>query len=436
MQKKRTALAASVVGIAVVGTLAFQGSAQADLAPQPKDVVTVGSDIQQNAFNFLADGYGALPGYNTAGNKWRFVNFDSSGDANGRSAYIDPTTVANYTGSLDGDATNEKYVKISDVKVLNPTASLAAGAPNEVRPSGGNGGITALIQDFDHHWIDVARSPNLPTTQNNSTALSNLSSAIHTVQIGIDKDLIAAATDTNAPAGGLTLKQVAWIYHGQDNAGNPILKWKDLNPAWADETIVPLVPPTSAGMRDVFLRPLAAYWGQAYSTTDQKNAFSAGYVNNPNLRTVQQNDPTTITAIADPAVKKNAIVPFPRGRFKLLEAGFYANPSTANSYTANPASPRSALSVAGLQLLNENGADAGGNADSVFVVDFPYNAIFRESDYQSNTPWQPGSTLNWVQALFYNPGGPTPFVNTEAGHALLEAAGIEPNWVDRGIPGA
>ena len=43
--------------------------AEADFSPQPKDVVSTGSDIIQNSFNFLADGYHELPGYNTAGNR-------------------------------------------------------------------------------------------------------------------------------------------------------------------------------------------------------------------------------------------------------------------------------------------------------------------------------------------------------------------------------
>ena len=435
MQKKRTALSASALGLATVAALLAQGSAQADLAPQPKDIVTVGSDIQQNAFNFLADGYGALPGYNSAGNKWRFINFDSSGDAQGRTAYVDPATATDYTGSLDGDGTNEKYVKLNDIKVLNPAVTLAAGAPNEVRPSGGNGGITALLQDFNNHWIDVARSPNLPTAANGATATANLGSSIHTVQLGLDKDLILTSSDTNAPD-TLSVKQVAWIYRGQDNNGNLIRKWKDLNASLPDETILPLALPASAGMRDVFLRPLAAYWGQNYGTTAERNAFVTNYLTNPNLRTVQQNDPTVITALPTNAEKKNTIVPFPRGRFRLLEKGYYIDPTVngtagANSYTAQS---RTALSVAGLKLLDANGT-VPANADGSFVVDFPYNAIFRESDYNSTTPWQPGSTLNWVQALFYNPGGPKPFVDTEAGKALLEAAGITPAYVDKGTVG-
>ncbi|MCX6397252.1 MAG: hypothetical protein NTV23_12245 [Propionibacteriales bacterium] len=434
MHKKRKALGVSVVGLATIGALLAQAPAEADLAPQPKDVVTVGSDIQQNAFNFLADGYGALPGFNTAGNKWRLVSFDSSGDAQGRTAYVDPASSNTYSGSLDGVAGNEDYVKLNDIKVLNPAATLAAGAPNEVRPSGGNGGITALLQDGTNHWIDVARSPNLPTAAQGATAAGAAGvGTIHTVQIGLDKDLILTSTDTHAPS-TLTVEQVAWIYRGKKADDTPVLTWDAVGGTGTD-TILPLTLPASAGMRDVFLRPLAAYWGQAFGTTAEKNAFVTNYITNPNRRQVQQNDPTVITGLASNTDKQNTIVPFPRGRFRLLQNGYYVDPTVngtagANSYTAASRTP---LSVAGLKLLDENGTNQTGGASS-FVVDFPYNAIFRDSDYQSTAPWQPGSTLNWVQALFYNPDGPAPFVQTEAGQALLTAAGITPAYVDKGTP--
>ena len=86
MFHRRKSVGAAIVVAATAGTLVLSYSpAEADFSPQPKDVVSTGSDIIQNSFNFLADGYGALPGYNTAGNKYRFVNFDSSGDAQGLS---------------------------------------------------------------------------------------------------------------------------------------------------------------------------------------------------------------------------------------------------------------------------------------------------------------------------------------------------------------
>ena len=96
---RRETTGAALVALATAGTLALSHSpAEADFSPQPKDVVATGSDIIQNSFNFLADGYHALPGYNTAGNRYRFVSFDSSGDAQGRSAFTDPRLLPTITG--------------------------------------------------------------------------------------------------------------------------------------------------------------------------------------------------------------------------------------------------------------------------------------------------------------------------------------------------
>ena len=77
-----------------------------------------------------------------------------------------------------------------------------------------------------------------------------------------------------------------------------------------------------------------------------------------------------------------------------------------------------------------------------YKADIPYFVIFRETDATSATPWQPGSDLNWVQTLFYNPdydaadpdpaGPPAPWVQSEAGKAILTELGLTATYVDRG----
>ena len=100
MLDRRKSAGAALVALVTAGMVAASlAPAEADFSPQPNDVVSTGSDIIQNSFNFLADGYGELPGYNTAGNRWRFVNFDSSGDAQGRSAFTDPRLLPTITGN-------------------------------------------------------------------------------------------------------------------------------------------------------------------------------------------------------------------------------------------------------------------------------------------------------------------------------------------------
>src|SRR6187397_3661082 len=139
MLVRRKTVSTAFVAVATVGTLAVSLTpAEADFSPQPNDVVSTGSDIIQNSFNFLADGYHQLPGYNTAGNRYRFVNFDSSGDAQGRSGFTDPRLLPTVTGDGTlGTVNGEKYVKQSDLRLLNPTISLRAGQDLVVRPSGG-----------------------------------------------------------------------------------------------------------------------------------------------------------------------------------------------------------------------------------------------------------------------------------------------------------
>jgi hypothetical protein len=155
MLNGRTTVGTALVALATASTLGITlAPAHADFAPQPNDVVSTGSDIIQNSFNFLADGYHQLPGYNTAGNKWRFVNFDSSGDAQGRSAFTDPRLLP--TESIGG----VPYIKQSDVKLLNPTIALRAGQDLVVRPTGGGGGGRDAIINDPNKWIDVGRSPD------------------------------------------------------------------------------------------------------------------------------------------------------------------------------------------------------------------------------------------------------------------------------------
>lgn len=427
MLRRRTAVGITTAGLIASGALlGTQGAAQADFAPQPNDVVTTGSDIIQTSFNFLADGYQQLPGYNTAGNRWRFVNFDSSGDAQGRSAYTDPSLLP----TVDQGGT--KYVKQSDVKLLNPTISLRAGQPLVVRPSGGGGGgLTAVVNDEVVDgvggWIDVGRSPNLPSATDQNTADSKLGSRLYSVKIGTDRQLIATSTTTNAPA-TLSGDVIEKIYSGTITQWGQVPGYTGPAPT---ETIIPLTLPSDAGMWTTFVNGVKAQ--------TSNNSFT-GTGNSSKIQ-VQQNDPTAISSLPE-AQRKNAIVPFPRGRFKVVANGYYTvaedgagntNPyngtRTYTGTTGGKGNKRKPADVAGIKLLDPAAtAGTAGNASAPYGTNFAYTGILRKSDVESDTPWQPGSTLNWAEALFYNPDGPAPFVNTEAGRALIEAAGITPDY--------
>ncbi|WP_244931306.1 substrate-binding domain-containing protein [Nocardioides sp. W7] len=424
MHQHRKRLGATIVALATTGALGLSAApAQADPSPQPNDVVSTGSDIIQNSFNFLADGYHQLPGYNTAGNRWRFVNFDSSGDAQGRSAFTDPRLLPTV------DVGGAKYVKQDDIKLLNPTISLRAGQDLVVRPSGGGGGGRDAIINDDQGWIDVGRSPDpldaVPGGRDyQNEAQNKLGTKLIRVQIATDRQLIATATTTNAPT-TLSAAAILNIYSGEWKKWGDITGWgtpavPGSDPAVANETIVPLILPLDAGM-----------WNTFVANVKRQNPGNGSFAGrgNPNSIQVQQNDPISVTSLPE-AQRKNAIVPFPRGRYRTLNAGYYTQTSDGaktNNYNTETGH-RTAASASGIQLL-DGASDADVNQPTAaYGGNFAYNAIVRERDLNSTTPWQPGSTLNWVKALFYNPGGPAPFVRTPAGKALLEAAGVTPNY--------
>lgn len=445
MFTSRTTAAAAVAGLVASSALLTAAPSQADVAPQQKDVVATGSDILQSAFNFVADGYGALPGYNSAGNRWRFVNIDSSGDAQGRTAYIDPRLLPTITGNGTVGENNQKYVKQSDVKQLNPTVALRAGQPLVVRPSGGGGGgRDAIINDFVDgngigNWIDVGRSPDpvdASGTANQTKAQSQLGSKLYSVVFGTDRQVIATAATTNAPA-TLSAATVRDIYLGT------ITKWNQIpgNAAGSGDTIIPLTLPSDAGMWNTFLAGIRTATGASATEFSDTNARL-----NPNSFNVQQNDPTAITnPTLSEAQRKNVIVPFPRSRATVVNNGYYTRAddgdNQTNAYngirsytgTSTPAggstpvpNHRISASASGIKLLADDSTATGASAP--YGQNFAVRAIFRESDLNSTTPWQPGSTLNWVRTLFYNPGGATPFVRTPAGQALIEAAGQKPSY--------
>ena len=396
MSKRRTAVALTLAGVVSAGAaLAVGQPVQADPAPSATDVVGVGSDIIQNSVDFLADGdFLGHPGYNAAGNKNRLISFSATADGNGRNAFTDPALGAS--------------------TALNPTITLRAGTTPVQRPNGGGAGLNALLADGDAtngHRISFVRSPNLPTSAQATNSTPGVG-ALHTVQFADDTQYIATATVTNAPA-TLTAGDLVKIYSGTWTT------WSDVAAgvvpaAHTGEKIIPLIPQPGAGVRTIFTNALkAANGGTAVTLGDAVTA-------------VQQNDPTTITSLSA-ADQKNAIVPFPQGRYTLLSKGYFHNPNTAY----NSGTPATTLTADGISLIKTAGS---------YTADIPYYAIFRESDLASTTPWQPGSTLNWAQTLFSNnydpddpdPGVTPPFVATPAARAVIQAIGLTPVYRDLG----
>jgi ABC-type phosphate transport system substrate-binding protein len=309
---------------------------------------------------------------------------------------------------------------------LNPTSVLRAGTSPVQRPNGGGAGINALLADgsggTSANLIQFVRSPNLPTAGNQTTAQSNLGSQLHSVRIATDQQFIATAATTNAPAAGLTNEQLAEIYCS--NASTHITKWSDINASLSGDNIIPEAPQDGAGVLKIFQAGLSAGLGGAACTF------------NANVLRVQQNDPTTITNAATPA---DAIVPFPKGRYDLYDAGYFHNPNQPYNSTTSFGNG-TALSASGIKLQVPG---SGGVSAGAFSATIPYYIVFRDADASSSTDWQPGSTLNWVQTLFYNANydytdptnpanPPAPFVASQQGQQLLTDVGLTPAYKDCG----
>jgi ABC-type phosphate transport system substrate-binding protein len=367
-------------GIVAVGALtAALGAsipAHADYAPQPGDVVAVGGDTPQFDLAFGADGDTAGDqGYNSTGNINRLVTFNATADANARAAYADGSTLAN-------------------PNPLNPTIVLRAGTNPVQRPQSSGAAISALLNDTGAtHKINFVFSASEPTSAQQGTANdpNHKWGYLHVVQIGDDAVRIAADTTTHAPA-ALTTAQLLGIYDGT------FTKWTDVG-GTSSNAIVPLLPPSSSSIYKTFLK-------------DLQSANGGNPVNlAPSVKTVEQNDPTAITAQAASA---DAIVPFSSARFSLFAKGYFHDPSTPF--------PGGAAISPGTKLLTGSGA-----YDSVVK----HYVIFRESDTTAKA-FQPGGTLNWIQTLFSNPGGTKPFFARSTGQALIAAAGTTPAYADLG----
>ena len=186
-----------------------------------------------------------------------------------------------------------------------------------------------------------------------------------------------------------------------------------------------MIPPSTSAIYKTFLADLTTANG------GHTPAIAAS------VKTVEQNDPTAITGNTTPA---DAIVPFSTARLDLWNSGYFYNPNapfgTNDSAVGNnghgspfPQTGTSTPLSAGVKLL------AGTPPDNGTVYDSPITdyVIFRQSDASSTTPFEPGGSLNWVQTLFSNPTTPTTaWVDKPAGEALVQAAGVTPDYIDLG----
>jgi hypothetical protein len=372
-----------VLALSVTVALPIQ-AAWADGVPQPNDVVGVGSDTMQYVLDFGADGdIEGDEGFDDADNTYRLFNIDATADANGRAAYGHNV-----------------------LEPLDPTVVLRAGTFPVQRPDGGDAGISALLADTtpsnpDISYATIVSAPTAttadlqPTVDDATQAETNGWGGLEVFTLGTDTLEMAVATTSNAPAGGLTLAQLQGIYSCNANYRNWDSPYLGGGP---DSTITPLLAAPGSDIRDAFLDDLGL-------------SETGGCV-----ETAQSNDPTTIAGDPD------AIAPFTVSALNLWQGisgdtlgglapngvPYFHDPSVPYPGSPDPANP-------GIVLLPG------------FSLSLDLNVVYRASDQTSTTPWEPGSTLNWAQMLFCDPGGPTPFFQTGAGQVLIAEAGANPS---------
>jgi hypothetical protein len=402
------------LGLAGVGTCALVLSvatpAFADYAPSSHDTVGVGSDTVQNIADFAADGdpFGDGSGYNGIGNKYKLISFDATADANDRAAYLNNSTNAS-------------------LQALNPTIVLRQGSVPVQRPNGSSAGIAALIADTGTpHKINFVRASRALKATEEAQYHTATGDVLDTVKISDDPLEIAHSIAgpnsvggtnpaSNIPAAGLTTAQLVSIYSCASSART----WSQVGGTSTND-IIPLIPQNGSGTRSTFLADLQAANGGT--------AITLGGC----VETVEENDPGSIALALQPPLNlagttvpangtldpADAIVPFSAGRLELYTGGngnpgYFHDPGTAFPGTSSPLSP-------GIALIAGTGVAAGNVYDDVRGLFI----IFRNSDL-SDAGWQPGSTLNWAQALFWGSGS---YYGQGLADPFTEAAGGTPDY--------
>jgi hypothetical protein len=219
--------------------------------------------------------------------------------------------------------------------------------------------------------------------------LDYLKFATDSIKIAVDQ------AGTNAPA-GLSALQLANIYDGTWTTWDQVVNNNTADTGGG--SIIAEIPPSTSSVYKSFVAALVA--------------ADASFTLNSSVVTVEQNDPTAITGASTPA---DAIVPFSTGRLNLWNDGYFHSPSTVFPGSSSPLSP-------GVVLLSGTPTD-GNAALNIGISDY---VIWRATDTTSTTPYQPGGALNWVQTLFYDPTGPTPYIFSPEGQTLITEAGVTP----------
>ena len=360
-----------------------QGAANSPTA----DVVGVGSDTLQFAADFMADGSPAASvgglattGFNAAGNKYRVINYDATGDAVGRALYT------HAGGTFYGNA---------------PTTAVVLRAkqqPVEI-PDGSSAGIAALLNDTPgatgyqgapNGSIQYARMSRIihaseETTCADATHVAGCGT-LHPVVIGADNFTIAHRSPSLGGSNAVALSgfQIAQIY--ECTAGYQF--WDDPNIGGTSHTrIIPVLPQTSSGTYSDFNSDITAHYG-----------FNGTY--GSCVVPGEEHDPAGITGATSPA---DAIEPFSPARIALINSGYFAN-----------------AGVAANQVVGATGTPVDGHA--IYSLARNIYITTRDVDVNNATVWQPGGSANWAHVLFV---GSSSYVSRATGQANVAAAGFD-----------
>jgi len=401
------------VAAAVASVVALApNSAYADYAPSSSDVVGVGSDTLQNGIDFIADGdFLADPGYN-AGKKNKFISIDATADSNARLSYGSfgqGPQCGPGTGATAGTG-NQNTTHADAPCSQNPTVVLRAGRAPILRPNGSGAGMTLLVNDTNtttgksiKNLVDFARR----------SSANGTNTLFDSLQIGNDP-LGMLTSSTSHAAKALSLAQVKAIYQCT------VTDWSSVGGTAG--TIKPLIPQAGSGTRNYFLQQLG------------------NITPGPCVTAVEENDPEAIDASGDAI---NAVEPMSQSRLFLFQGklsdgtdngvgGYFHDPSCDGLSIKVACGGTGTASGASTPTLAPNvklwtAADpAPSDSAAVFFPTRPLYIYFRHADITSTVKFQPGSTLNWIQTMLFNPGGATPYFCTGAGQALIAASGIDP----------
>jgi len=386
----------------VVFALGLAGTANADYAAGPSDVVGVGSDTLQYLGNFLADGdVGGDAGFNSGAPTNRLVSYDATADANARLAYANGST--NTT-----------------VLTLNPTVVDRAGSFPVARPNGSGAGADALAAQAAHPTLQNDPNANfarMSSPPSHAQEIAVPGGQMRVIQIATENlGLAVTASGSHIPAAGLSAQELVAIYQCSTTHWNALAG----NSTGSTNTIIPLIPQSGSGTRSKFLADLQAANGGT--------AITLGSC----VVTSEENDPTAIGAQSSPT---DAIEPMSQSRLNLW------NGTSGNGGVGYFHAPTGLTGKSGLGVLLVPGAvmapltGTAGDGNPAYVDNRSLYIVFNQS-HCSDTAWQPGGTQNWAEALFSKCGNaslPTPYAATFFGQTLLSAAGATPNYNDLGV---